>query len=1019
MATICHVGLKFSLVMCISFFYILQTGNSAANITDPLEVKALIKINNKLQYIEWDFGEDPCSGKGSWNKSQEKGFANYVSCNCTLDGESFCHVTHILLKRQKISGMVPSEFADLTYLEELDLTGNYINGSIPVELGSLANLKNLSLGINRLSGYIPKELGNLSSLISLVVRSNNLSGQLPWQLSRLSNLEKMHIANNQFSGRIPTSFSRFKVLNDFQACSNNFDGEIPGFIAKWKNISTLRLQASSLKGPIPSNFSSLTKLKDLRISDLTGGGSDLSFVSNLNKLKTLVLRNALIYGEIPPAIGKFKKLEILDLAFNNLIGSIPDTFQVQTTKGYALEYLYLENNSLTGNLQDQQWLNKISHVDLSFNNYSGDFPSWLSGKTKLNLIGNSFNTNLSQNREEAYLQRSFICNKENRQDNLAINCGGKPWKSSNPSINYEEDENPTGASTFFLSPEKRWAVSNTGHFMDNSSKTTYLRKVSNLQSTTGNSTLYMTARSSSTSLRYYGLCLYNGQYKVQLHFAEIEFSSNKSFRSLGRRLFDVYIQGTRMLKNFNIEEAAGGPGKGVVKIFPVDVTKNYLEIHFLWAGRGTYDVPVTGTYGPLVSAIVITPEFEVGKRKRTAMVIGIVFGVVIFVGMAVCLSFIFFKKRDVMKAGFSDAFLSKELTTMKAMSNSFTLEEIRNATSDFHSENKIGEGGFGAVFKGILPDGKVVAVKQMFAKSTQGNREFLNEVGTISAVQHPNLVKLYGCCIEGKQLLLVYEYLVNNNLARTLFGPEEFRLNLNWHTRYNICLGVARGLAYLHEESRLRIVHRDIKATNILLDQDMYPKISDFGLAKLFDRDRTHVSTRVAGTIGYMAPEYALKGQLTEKADVYSFGIVALEVVSGRKHTEKKLQEEMVYLTEWTWHLYGENRQLDLIDVNLKRSSYLEEEVLRTINVGLLCIQANPTLRPSMSQVVDMLEGKIGVDVSHCEPPYLSSGMKNELAEESSLSYLEGPWEGSISSQETSVVKQQKTDDDNDENSLI
>ncbi|XP_059072381.1 probable LRR receptor-like serine/threonine-protein kinase At1g07650 isoform X2 [Cryptomeria japonica] len=943
MANIFHAGLKLLLYTYISLTCILQPGDSAANTTDPQEVKALEIIAKKLQYKKWNFSEDPCSENGSWIKSRDKNNENLVSCNCTLDGDSFCHITQI------------------------DLTRNYLNGSLPVELGSLVHLKNLSLGINRLSGYIPKEFGNLSSLISLVLLSNNLSGRLPRQLAKLSALKKLHIGSNQFSGRIPISFSRFKVLNDFRASSNNFEGEIPDFIAKWKKISILRLEASSLKGPIPSKFSSLINLKDLRISDLTGGGSDLSFVSNLKNLKILVLRNALIYGDIRPVIGEFKNLKILDLGFNNLTGQIPDTFKTQRNKGYDLQYLYLGNNTLTGNLNS--WLGKISHVNLSFNNYSVDFPSWVTRDTQLNLIGNSFKFNLSEERNEAYLQRNFKCNKRDRHYGLAINCGGESWNASSPSINYEADENPLGASSFFLSPEKKWAVSNTGHFMDNSSQTTLLKKKLYPWFNTRNSTIYKTARSSPTSLRCYGLCLHNGPYKVQLHFAEIEFSSDKSFSSLGRRIFDVYIQGTRKLKNFNIEEAAGGSEKGVVKNFHVNVTKNYLEIHFLWAGRGTYNVPEEGTYGPLVSAIVITPE----------------------------------------------------LTNMKAISNHFSLEEIRNATSDFHSENKIGEGGFGVVFKVILPDGKMVAVKQMFSKSTQGNREFLNEVAMISAVQHPNLVKLYGCCIEGKQLLLVYEYVVNNSLARVLFGPQEFRLNLNWRARYNICLGVARGLAYLHEESRLRIIHRDIKSTNILLDQGLNPKISDFGLAKLFDREKTHVSTRVAGTIGYTAPEYALKGQLTEKADVYSFGIVVLEVVSGRVHTEKNLQGEMSYLTEWTWNLYGEDRQLDLVDVNVKSSSYSEEEFLRMINMGLLCIQVNPTLRPSMSTIVDMLEAKVDVNVSNCQPPYLSSKQSDFLAEEKPLSHgssLEGPLKGSFSYQESSVV-QQEIDDDNDENSLI
>ncbi|MBA0803969.1 hypothetical protein Gohar_014126 [Gossypium harknessii] len=172
----------------------------------------------------------------------------------------------------------------------------------------------------------------------------------------------------------------------------------------------------------------------------------------------------------------------------------------------------------------------------------------------------------------------------------------------------------------------------------------------------------------------------------------------------------------------------------------------------------------------------------------------------------------------------------------------------------------------------------------------------------ISALQHPHLVKLYGCCIEGNQLMLIYEYLENNSLARALFGPQESQesqLTLDWPTRMKICIGIARGLAYLHEESRLKIVHRDIKATNVLLDKNLNPKISDFYLAKLDEEDNTHISTRVAGTYGYMAPEYALHGRLTEKADVYSFGIVALEIVSGRRNTRSRPKQEPFILLEW------------------------------------------------------------------------------------------------------------------------
>ncbi|GMH29141.1 hypothetical protein Nepgr_030984 [Nepenthes gracilis] len=252
-----------------------------------------------------------------------------------------------------------------------------------------------------------------------------------------------------------------------------------------------------------------------------------------------------------------------------------------------------------------------------------------------------------------------------------------------------------------------------------------------------------------------------------------------------------------MLKDFNIMEKAGGVGKGITMNFTnIIVNSNTLEISLYWAGKGTIDVHQRGLNGPLISAITITSNFS----THTGFPVGAVVGIVI-------------------------------------------------ASYDFSPINKIGERWFGPVYKGVLADGKMIAIKQLSSKSKQGNREFVNEIGLISALQHPNLVKLHGCCIEGKELLLIYEYMENNSLARALFGRELSRLNLDWPTRKRICLGIARGLAYLHEESRLKIVHRDIKATNILLDKDLNAKISDFGLAKLDEDENTHINTRIAGTV--------------------------------------------------------------------------------------------------------------------------------------------------------------------------
>ncbi|GLJ10142.1 hypothetical protein SUGI_0122890 [Cryptomeria japonica] len=837
--------------------------------------------------------------------------------------------------------------------------------------------------MNHLSGHIPKELGNLIYLQKMDLFSNELYGQLPKSLVNLTRLKMLYIESNQLHGKMPQIYGHFHGLEHFVASSNNFSGKIPDFIGNWRNLTILRLEATSLEGPIPSTFSNLIQLEDLRISYLIGGGSNLSFMQNLTKLTTIVLRSALIYGEIPQYLGHSIKPKILDLRFNNLTGSIPKALENMPEKRLKIEYLYLGNNNLSGILQE--WLSTINNVDLSYNYFSGELnASWIKNEVQMNLIQNSFNSNISNGRDQAYLQRGFTCQAP-QYTSVAINCGGNPWGT------YEGDTNPLGPSSYFSSSDGKWAVSNTGLFMD-AEDHKWIVAGDNSEIDKGTNTeMYGTARCAPSSLRYYALCLQNGEYNVQLYFAEIVISNGVTFASLGRRVFDVYLQGSRRLKDFNIKDAAGGSSyKKVIRNFSVTVTENFLEIHFFWAGKGTYDIPVRGTYGPLVSAIKISPNFKInnttisnGRNKsNTSMIVGIVSGAVIALGFTVCLSFIFIRRRNRMKSRSSEGNDDTEFLNMDTISNTFSLEMIKNATSDFNPENKIGEGGFGTVFKGILPDGKMIAVKQMFHNSRQGVREFLNELGTISAMHHPNLVELYGCCIEGKELFLVYEYMENNSLARVLFGPQGFRLNLKWPQRYNICLGVARGLAYLHEGSRLKIIHRDIKTTNILLDQDLNPKISDFGLAKLFDQGKTHVNTRVAGTIGYMAPEYALKGHLTEKADVYSFGVVVLEAVSGRTHTEKTMQAEMVYLLEWTWHLYEKKRLLDLVDVNLKKSSYSKEEVLRVINVGLLCTNGTPMERPSMSTVVEMLEGKIEAHVSHSRPSYQENWQPNIYTEE-------------------------------------
>uniref|UniRef100_A0A0D9Y1C0 Protein kinase domain-containing protein n=1 Tax=Leersia perrieri TaxID=77586 RepID=A0A0D9Y1C0_9ORYZ len=316
----------------------------------------------------------------------------------------------------------------------------------------------------------------------------------------------------------------------------------------------------------------------------------------------------------------------------------------------------------------------------------------------------------------------------------------------------------------------------------------------------------------------------------------------------------------------------------------------------------------------------------------------------------------------------------------------YSSKELRKATKNFCSGHKLGQGSFGCVYMGKLRNGQKVAIKVLSSESRQGTREFLNELSVISNIKHYNLVKLHGCCVDGDQKMLVYNYLENNSLAQALFGktplPSGFSnhgnshssIQLDWKTRVKICIGVANGLKYLHEEVRPVIVHRDIKASNILLDKDLSPKISDFGLAKLFPGNMTHISTRVAGTLGYLAPEYAIRGQLTKKADVYSFGVLLLEIVSGRCHTDSRLPLQDQFLLERAWTLYESGDLESLVDSTLK-GVFDTDEAQRLLKIGLLCTQDTPKIRPSMSMTVKMLKSECTIGDKIMRPGLITDVM--------------------------------------------
>ncbi|XP_068654172.1 probable LRR receptor-like serine/threonine-protein kinase At1g56140 [Aristolochia californica] len=857
----------------------------------------------------------------------------------------------------------------------------------------------LSLGINALSGSIPKELGNLQDLISLSISSNRFISPLPDELGNLRNLQQLYIDSSGAVGQIPSTFANLQSLQTVWASDNQFNGNIPNFIGNWRNLTTLRLQGNNFEGPIPSSFVNLTSLTDLRIGDIYNGTtSSLAFIKDMKSLGVLILRNARISGSIPSDIVEYQFLQHLDLSFNNLTGELPSSL----LNLRQLAFLFLGNNSFSGSLPTQK-SSSLQTIDLSYNELSGTFPSWVNeDNLELNLVANNFvvaNGNSSLPSGLNCLQRSFPCNRLSpRYSSFAVKCGGLSITSSRGTM-FETDNDRLGPASYSVTGSQKWAVSNTGRFMENKNAS-YTISSSSQFTNTLDSELFQTARISPGSLRYYGLGLENGNYTLNLEFAEFKIENTNSWKSVGRRIFDIYVQGKLVLKDFDLRKEANGSSlRAVRKTFMTNVTNSYLDIHLFWAGKGTCCIPDQGTYGPSVSAISVEPNFkptvrnqESGKKDRTGLVVGLAVGAGFLIFISVFAIIIWRRSRT----GLDE---DEELMGLNSKADTFSYVELRNATNDFNPVNKLGEGGFGPVYKGTLSDGRAVAVKQLSVTSHQGKSQFVTEIATISAVQHRNLVKLYGCCMEGDKRLLVYEYLENKSLDQALFGSST--LTLDWPTRFGICMGIARGLAYLHEESRLRIVHRDVKASNILLDADINAKISDFGLAKLYDDKKTHISTRVAGTFGYLAPEYAMRGHLTEKIDVFAFGVVAVEVLSGRPNVDPSLDQQKMYLLEWAWCLHESNRDLELVDPAL--SEFNKEEALRIITVSLLCTQASPLLRPPMSRVVRMLSGDIEVGVVTSKPGYLSDLQFNELTSSFMSSDTSGLSTGTVTESQDNI----------------
>ncbi|GLT52146.1 hypothetical protein SLA2020_255010 [Shorea laevis] len=897
-----RIQLLFLLVVFIQLYII-------AAVTDSGDAAALTSFKAVCNNLppNWS-GSDPC-GEG------------WVGIGCTNS-----RVTSITLGNMGLEGQVFSDIPSLTELQTLDLSYNKgLTGSLPESIGNLKKLTNLNLVGCGFTGPIPDTIGNLQHLAILSLNSNTFEGQIPPSIGNLSNLYWLDLADNRLEGTIPVSDGTTPGLDmlvhtkHFHLGNNYLWGEIPEQIfSSTMALVHVSFRGNVLNGPIPSTLGLVKSLQVIRFDDNLLSGSVPSNLNNLTILQDLYLSNNNLSGSLPSLTG-MSNLNTLDLSNNSFSASMIPTWVSSLS---SLTTLMMENTQLQGQVPVNLFsLPNLQTVGLKRNQLNGTLAIGMGFSNQLSLIDLQNNLISEFNGTKGY----------NIQIRLA----------SNPIC--EE----TGATkTYCLVPQ-----SNS----------------TSLYTTPPSSCLTATCSSdqvSSPTCR----CAY--PYTGILIFREIFFSdlgNSTIYEALQTNLMQFFKSNNFPIDSVSLSNPRMDLSRYLLlnlSIFPYGQDSfnrtGVSTIAFIFSSQSYR--PPSDLYGPYFFLGDVYNHFsdpKTSKKSTSGIIIGATVGSALLLISVLAGVYAFRQKKEAERASLE----SKSFAHWNVKNSSgsipqlkgaryFSFEELKKYTNNFSEANDIGSGGYAKVYRGTLPSGELVAIKQAQQGSIQGGLEFKTLIELLSRVHHKNAVSLLGFCSERGEQMLIYEYVPNGSLYETLSGKSGIRLD--WTKRLKIALGAARGLAYLHELANPSIIHRDIKSTNILLDQRFTAKVADFGLSKpISDSEKGHVTTQVKGTTGYLDPEYYMTQQLTEKSDVYSFGVLLLELVAGRRTIEggKYIVREVRMTLDKTKDLYSLHQILDpaIVDVSLKGFE-------KFVDLAMSCVEELGADRPTMGEVVKEIE---------------------------------------------------------------
>ncbi|KAL6902019.1 hypothetical protein ACP4OV_004895 [Aristida adscensionis] len=878
-------------------------------VTDTQDTSVLRALMDQWQSVPptWGQSDDPC-GASPWE-----------GVTCTDN-----KVTSIKLSTMGIKGVLAADIGQLSDLQFLDLSFNKdlggvltptignlkqlttlilagcsFHGSIPDELGSLPKLSYLALNSNQFSGKIPASLGNLSSLYWFDIADNQLSGPLPISTSGGMGLDKLiktkhfHFNKNQLSGPIPDALFRPEMtLIHLLFDGNKFTGTIPDSLGFVSTLEVVRLDRNSLSGPVPSNLRKLTKVNELNLANnqLTGPFPDLSGMDLLYYVD--MSNNTFDPSTSPPWFWRLPQLSALIMQSARLYGPVP----ARLFSSPQLQQVILDDNAFNGTLDMGRSISsELSIVSFKDNQFSSVTVT-ASYNGTLSLAGNPVCDRLPN---------TPYCNVTQRAPaapytTSLVKCFSGPCPA-------EQSRSPQSCACAY--PYQGIMYFRAPFFRDVANGTAFQQLESML------------------------------------------------WTKLGLTPGSVYLQDPFFNADSYMEVQ--------VKLFPSGAAyfnrSEVMRIGFDLSNQTFKPPKEFGPYYFIASPYPFPESGSPSKSKRA--IIGIAVGCgVLALALAGAAAYAFVQRRRAQKAKeelggpFASWARSEERGGAPRLKGArwFSYEELKRSTNNFAEANELGYGGYGKVYRGMLPTGQFIAIKRAQQGSMQGGQEFKTEIELLSRVHHKNLVGLVGFCFEQGEQMLVYEYMPCGTLRDCLSGKSG--LHLDWKKRLRVALGAARGLAYLHELADPPIIHRDVKSSNILMDEHLTAKVADFGLSKLVsDSERGHVSTQVKGTLGYLDPEYYMSQQLTEKSDVYSFGVVMLELIVAKQPIEKGK-----YVVREVKRLFDASDNefcglKEMIDARIMNTNHLAA-FGKFVQLALRCVDEVAAARPSMSDVVKEIE---------------------------------------------------------------